>query len=43
MKRSVRKGCKVFKVYILNDKENDVKPKLEDILVLKEFKYIFLE
>ena len=31
MKRSVRKGCKVFAVYIMNDNENDNKLKLEDI------------
>ena len=43
MKRYVRKGCKVFAVYIMNDKENDMKPKLEDIPVLKEFEDIFLE
>ena len=43
MKRSVRKGCKVFTVYIMNDKENNMKPKLEDILVLKEFEDIFPE
>ena len=43
MKRSIRKGCKIFAVYIMNDKENDIKPKLEDIPVLKEFKDIFLE
>ena len=36
-KRSVRKGCKVFVVYIINDNENDNKLKLEDIPVLKEF------
>ena len=28
MKRSIRKGCKVFAVCIMNDKENDKKPKL---------------
>ena len=27
----------------MNDKENDIKPKLEDIPVLKEFEDIFLE
>ena len=27
----------------MNDKENDMKPKLEDIPVLKEFEYIFSE
>ena len=43
MKRSIRKGCKVFAVYIMNDKENNIKPKLKDIPVLKEFEYIFLE
>ena len=43
MKRLVTKGCKVFTVYIMNDKENDIKPKLEDIHVLKEFEDIFPE
>ena len=43
IKRSVRKGCKVFVVYIMNDNENDNKLKLEDIPVLKEFEDIFLE
>ena len=33
MKISVRKGCKVFVVYIMNDKENDIKPKLEYITI----------
>ena len=37
MKRSVRKGCKVFTIYIIKDNENDIQPKLEDILVLKKF------
>ena len=41
IKRSVRKGCKVFAIYITNDKENDMKPKLEDIPILKEFEYVF--
>ena len=43
MKRSVRKGCKLFVVYIMNDNESDNKPKLEDIQALKEFEDIFLE
>ena len=43
MKRSIRKGRKVITVYIMNDKENDMKPKLEDIPVLKKFEDIFLE
>ena len=41
MKGSVRKGCKLFLFYIMNYKENDIKTKLEDIPVLKEFKDIF--
>ena len=36
MKRYVRKWCKVFVVYIMNDNETDNKPKLEEIPVLKE-------
>ena len=43
MKRSVRKGSKIFTIYIMNDKENDMKPKLEDIPILKEFEDIFPE
>ena len=43
MKRSVRKGCKVFLVYIMDNNENDNKLKLEDILFLKEFEDIFPE
>ena len=27
----------------MNDKENEMKPKLEDIPMLKDFEYIFLE
>ena len=37
MKRSVRKGCKVFVVYIMNDNENDIKIKLEYILLTLSF------
>ena len=40
MKRYVRKWCKVFIVYIMNDNETDNKPKLEEIPVLKEFEDI---
>ena len=43
MKRSVRKGCKVFVVYIMNGNGNDNKIKPEDIPVLKEFEDIFSE
>ena len=35
MKRYVRKWCKVFIVYIINDNEIDNNPKLEEIPVLK--------
>ena len=41
MKILVRKGCKVFVVYIMNDNENNNKLKLEDIPVLKQFEDIF--
>ena len=37
MKILVRKGCKVFVVYIMNDNENNNKLQLEDIPVSKEF------
>ena len=43
MKRSVRKGCKVFVVYIMNDNEKYNKLKLEDIPLFKEFEDIFPE
>ena len=43
MKILVRKGCKVFAIYIINDDENDNKLKLEDRPVLKEFEEIFPE
>ena len=43
MKRSIRKWCKVFVIYIKNDNENDNKLKLEDVPILKESKDIFLE
>ena len=39
MKRSIRKGCKVFAVYIMDDKDN--KLNVEDIPILKDFKDIF--
>ena len=41
MKRSVRKVCKLFSIYIMNDNEKDNKLKLEDIPVLKDFEEIF--
>ena len=43
MKRSVCKGCKVFDVYVMDDKYNENKLKILYILVLKEFEYIFPE
>ena len=43
MKRSVRKICKVFVVYVMDDKDNDNKLKIEYIPILKDFKDIFLE
>ena len=43
MKLPGRKGYKVFTFYKMNDKENDIKPKIEDIPVLKEFEDIFPE
>ena len=41
MKRSVCKECKVFVVYVMDDKDNEHKLKIEDILILKYFKDIF--
>ena len=43
MKISVRKGCEVFVFYVMNDKDNENKLKIEDMLVLKDFEDIFLE
>ena len=43
MKMSVRKGCKFFVVYIMDDKEKDNKLNIEDIPILKYFEYIFLK
>ena len=43
MKRYIRKGCKVFVVYIMNDNDNKSKLKIEDIPVLNEFEDIFLK
>ena len=37
MKRLVCKGCKVFVVFIIDDKNNDNKIKIEDIAMLKDF------
>ena len=41
MKIFVRKGCKVFVVYEMDDKDNDKKLKIEDIPILKDFKDTF--
>ena len=43
MKRSLCKECKVFVVYVRDDKDNEKKLKIEDIPILKEFEDIFLE
>ena len=43
MKIFVCKGCKVFVVYVMDDKDNDNKLKIEDIPILKYFKDIFSE
>ena len=43
MKRAVCKGCKVFVFYIMDDKEKYNQLKIEDIPILKDFKYIFPE
>ena len=41
MKRYVRKGCKVFVVYIMEDKGKNNQLNVEDIPILKYFKDIF--
>ena len=43
MKIFVQKGCKVFSVYVIGDKGNDNKLKIEYIPILKDFKDIFSE
>ena len=43
MKRYVRKGCKVFFVYVMDDIDNDNKLNIEDMHILKDFKDIFPE
>ena len=43
MKISVHKGCKVFVIYVMNDKDNENELKIEEIAILKEFKNIFSE
>jgi len=42
MKISVRKGCKVFFVHVINDEKED-KQNIADILVLKDFADVFPE
>ena len=36
----VSKGCKVFVVYVMEDKNNENKLKIEDMPILKDFEYI---
>ena len=43
METFVCKGCKVFVVYVMDDKNNDKKLKIEGIAILKEIKDIFSE
>ena len=43
MKRSICKGCKVFVVYVIDDKDTFNQLKIEDVSILKYFKYIFSE
>ena len=43
IKISIHKVCKLFAVYVMDDKDNDNKLKIEDILILKDFKDIFPE
>ena len=43
MKRYVRKGCKVFAVYLIDDNEKYNQLKIKDITILKYFENIFLE
>ena len=43
MKRYIRKGCKVFAVYVMDNKDKYNKLRIQDIPILKDFKDIFLE
>ena len=43
MKMFFCKGCKVFAVYIMDNKEKDNQLNIEDIPILKDFKDIFPE
>ena len=43
MKIYVRKGCKVFAVYVMDEKDKHNELKIEDIPILKYFKLIFTE
>ena len=45
MKNNLMKGCKLFAVHIINNEQIDKKdkPGFEDILILQDFAYVFLE
>ena len=43
MKIFTHKGCKVFVVYVMDDKDTFNQLKIEDVSILKYFKYIFPE
>ena len=45
MKKDVKEGCKVFVVHIINNEHMDKEDKLKfnDIPILQDFSYVFLE
>ena len=43
IKTSIRKGCNIFAIYIMDDRERNNQLKVEYIPILKEFKVLFLE
>ena len=43
LKKSARKGCRVFTVHITETNVKETKPKLEDIPFLNDFKDVFPE
>jgi hypothetical protein len=43
LKKFIRKGCQVYAIQVMNLLENEDKPKLEDFVVLREFRDMFVD
>jgi hypothetical protein len=43
LKKCIRKGCQVYAIQVTNLLEKEVKPKLEDFVVLREFRDMFVD